>query len=434
MAFPNCLTVLRGALDEASATAALLGLSRQDAWNVLAVLTLRQLLSELASTRALSARSLDRGRLFRSVPGFEADGRDALRGELLERLDHQQLRFAGAFAASPSPLRELPVEAFGQLYETLLAARPSDRRSVRKLTGSYYTPEALTRVVVERAFLALTESRGQGFANERPLRIVDPALGAGAFLIQAGRAVAEYASRPLVSVVQRELFGVDVSPSPLAVAVAEASLWLLADNPRFDLEQAGANLREGDSLCTAAAARELGLRGVDWWDDGDPDPRGFDLVIGNPPWVAFAGRAAQPVAAGLRSYYRANYRSFRGYPILHGLFIELSARLAPNGVVALLSPSPVADLAGYRHVRSCLAQSHRAKEPLLELGQEAFESVTQPCFALIAVPSTQPATDPERALVLSERERASALARELEVPSALLRLASLPRLPAQLFG
>jgi hypothetical protein len=205
----------------------------------------------------------------------------------------------------------------------------------------------------------------------------------------------------------------------------------LAADPQLSLADAGQHLREGDALCTPAAAKSLGRRGVDF---AELSPQKFDLVIGNPPWVAFAGRATQPLPPALREHYRKSFRGFRGYPTLHALFVELSARLAPQGVVALLIPSPLADLDGYRPVRQALSESHAVQEPLLELGQDAFESVTQPCFALVAAPRREPEADPSRSFVLTERRRAASAASELQTPAALARLAHLPRFPAELFG
>ena len=125
----------------------------------------------------------------------------------------------------------------------------------------------------------------------------------------------------------------------------------------------------------------------------------------------------------MRDHYRKAFRAFRGYPTLHGMFVELSARIAPRGVVALLIPSPVADLNGYRFVRRALSESHTVQEPLLELGQDAFASVTQPCFALVARPGARPGDDPERPFVLSERRRALETATALCTPPALERAA-----------
>lgn len=415
------VAALRAELDKLLPRARDLGLAEAEAWNVLVVLLLRDLLTKLARARGRDVELLAGGRLFGSVPAFQADERASLRDELAAELCAPELPELG------QALPRLAIEAFGQLYESLLAARPSDaERNLRKRTGSYYTPEALTRVVVERAFSALEQARG---VTLDPLRLLDPALGAGAFLVQAGRETARRSGRSLLAVVEHELFGADVSP--LAVAVAEASLWLLADAPALGLARAGANLREGDSLCGPVAASSLGRRGVDF---GQLSPEGFDVVLGNPPWVAFAGRATQPLSPALREHYRQTFAGFRGYPTLHALFVELAARLAPRGVIALLIPSPLADLDGYRPVRSALAASHRPCEPLLELGQDAFESVTQPCFALVAAPRGEPEPVPGRAFVLSERTRAAASAVELRTPPALERLSALPRFPAELFG
>ncbi len=429
MAFQEAVVALRGGLSETAKRTADLGLSPSDAWNVLSVALLRQVLREAALATGLRPEALSQGRLFRGVPSFAANGPAERLKKLLETREFQATGSAGALTVGP--WRDRPLEAFGQLYEALLAARPHERLNLRKLTGSYYTPEALTRIVVERAFLALAANALTTADLERPLRIVDPALGAGAFLLQAGRVVSRQSGRAPALVVQRELFGVDVSP--LALAVAEASLWLFAADPRLELAQAGKNLRLGDALCSPVMAARLGVSGIDW-PELMVGHAGFDLVIGNPPWVAFAGRAAQPLPALLRAHYRRNFKSFRGYPTLHSLFVELSARLCPRGVLALLIPSPVADLAGYRHVRSCLSETHTVCEPLLELGQDAFASVTQPCFALVAAPLITPSVAPERAFVLSERSRAKLSAHQLEVPRALERLGSLARLPPELFG
>jgi hypothetical protein len=424
MSYALVVSALREELPGVLPRAERLGLSDSEAWNVLVVALLRDVLTRLAEARGRAGSELDRGRLFSSVPGFEADERAALRGKLLAELG------ARALHEPAQPWHELPIEALGQLYESLLALRPSDaQRNLRKRTGSYYTPESLTAIMVERAFGALEAARGPAVALQ-PLRILDPALGAGAFLVQAARETARRSGRKLADVVTGELFGVDVSP--LAVAVAEASLWLLADAPELTLAAAGAQLYEGDALCTPTTAAALGRRGVDF--SAFLGSGGFDLVLGNPPWVAFAGRATQPLAPALRAHYRQSFAAFRGYPTLHALFIELSARLAPHGVVALLIPSPVADLDGYRPVRSVLSTTHRVCEPLLELGQDAFESVTQPCFALVAAPCTTPAADSGRCFVLSERKNAAASATELRTPPALQRLGSLPRFPDELFG
>jgi hypothetical protein len=114
------------------------------------------------------------------------------------------------------------------------------------------------------------------------------------------------------------------------------------------------------------------------------------------------------------------------------MFVERAAALAPRGVVALLVPSPIADLAGYLPVRRALGRTHTVCEPLLELGQDAFEGVTQPCFALVAAPGADERGD--REWRLSERQRSAGAAEEIAPPAWLERLGELPSFPAELFG
>ncbi|HMJ10403.1 MAG TPA: TaqI-like C-terminal specificity domain-containing protein, partial [Polyangiaceae bacterium] len=120
-------------------------------------------------------------------------------------------------------------------------------------------------------------------------------------------------------------------------------------------------------------------------------------------------------------------------PTLQGLFVEQAARIAPDGVIALVLPSPVADLEGYAATRRALTARHSVCEPLLEFGQDAFEGVTQPCFALVAEaePDSAPSARPWN---LDERQRARIRAEQVSAPSCVERLAGLPCLPGAVFG
>jgi hypothetical protein len=74
---------------------------------------------------------------------------------------------------------------------------------------------------------------------------------------------------------------------------------------------------------------------------------------------------------------------------------------------------------------------------MLEFGQDAFESVTQPCFALIAEPGIEGAAcgaASDRPFRLAERQRAGALAVEVKPPDLLAEVSALPSFPRALFG
>jgi hypothetical protein len=362
-----------------------------------------------AEQKRLKSARLREGRLFEQAAQLDVD-----RARLFDVLSGFELTEGRRLTWN-----ELPIEAIGTLFETLNACRLGretpegplvlvpDR--TRKQSGAFYTPMALTRVVVE---LALVQSN----AVERGApRICDPAMGAGAFLIEAWRQLGADARA------SECLHGVD--RSWLAVAVAEASLWLLLSDPDTSPRELGRNLRIGDSLA-----------GFDWereFADVFAEKRGFDVVVGNPPWVAFAGRAAQPLDRSLRQLYATRYAAWRGYPTLHGLFVERATQIAPRGVVALVVPSPIADLDGYRAVRRVATSQHRPREPLLEFGQDAFEAVTQPCFALVLDPAEGEPSD--RSWKLMERQRSHCEAEAPRDAEVLELLREAPRLPPEIF-
>jgi hypothetical protein len=157
------------------------------------------------------------------------------------------------------------IEEFGQAYEQLLGFELGDkglsRGDKRRKSGSHYTPRSLTEPIVERALEPLLErfDGGPSSAQILSLNVCDPAMGAGAFLIQAcrflaGRVTEAWAregqeaseSKALRFVAQRCLYGVDKNET--AVHVARLSLWLLTmskDEPFTFVDHA---LRHGDSL------------------------------------------------------------------------------------------------------------------------------------------------------------------------------------------
>ena len=143
--------------------------------------------------------------------------------------------------------------------------QPSDER---RRSGSHYTPRTLTEPIVETTFRPILERLGP---NPTPgqildLKICDPAMGSGAFLVAVCRFLADllvkawhaHKSVPTIPpdedeilharriVAQRCLYGVD--KNPMAVDLAKLSLWLATlakEHPFTFLDYA---LRCGDSL------------------------------------------------------------------------------------------------------------------------------------------------------------------------------------------
>jgi hypothetical protein len=197
--------------------------------------------------------------------------------------------------------RDLDVEQLGAVYErvleyepassghpsTLLGAGPSttlgaspaasrgtgDRlltrtRDLRKASGSFYTPRSVTAFLVQTTLEPLV--RGRRSDEILSLRVLDPAMGSGAFLVAACRYLSAAAEDALIDegrwhahditapdraalrreVASRCLFGVDLNP--MAVQLARLSLWLATlagDKPLSFLDH---HLVAGNSLIGAS--------------------------------------------------------------------------------------------------------------------------------------------------------------------------------------
>lgn len=139
----------------------------------------------------------------------------------------------------------------------------------RRRTSSHYTPRSLSAPIVARTLEPLLRCLGDAPAAEQilALKVCDPAMGSGAFLVEACRFLAEQVvaawtrdgtaerlaatvpdllvhARRLVA--QRCLYGVD--KNPFAVELARMSLWLVTlarDLPFTFVDHA---LRHGDAL------------------------------------------------------------------------------------------------------------------------------------------------------------------------------------------
>ena len=173
---------------------------------------------------------------------------------------------------------DLGVEQLGGVYERILDFDPVSAghggvpvlipAGRRKATETFYTPRALTEFMVRRALAPLVNDAGPD--DILSLRVLDPAMGSGAFLVAACRYLSAAYESALIregvrsasdigdeeraafrrAVAQRCLFGVDINP--MAVQLGRLSLWLATlagDRPLTFLDH---HLRTGNSLVGAS--------------------------------------------------------------------------------------------------------------------------------------------------------------------------------------
>ncbi len=216
-------------------------------------------------------------------------------------------RDSAALAAALDPI----VDARGSPGRAPLPAgqpilQPTDER---RRTGSHYTPRALTEPIVRHALAPAFARLGEDAPPQAilALKVCDPAMGSGAFLVEACRQLGERLvkawgrhphTRPAIPadedeelharrlVAQRCLYGVD--RNPMAVDLARLSLWLatLARDHEFTfLDHA---LKAGDSLVGLTAGQIAALH----WDTGRPGLPLLRRVVSERMTSVLTGRVA----------------------------------------------------------------------------------------------------------------------------------------------
>jgi len=248
----------------------------------------------------------------------------------------------------PIAYRDLGVEQLGAVYETLLDYRPAvdvadtagpatpararprpELRAgsgLRKATGTFYTPQPIAEYVVRRTLGPLVRDAGPDRILQ--LRVVDPSMGSGAFLVAACRYLAAAYEAALVrtggchardvgerdraairrSVAERCLYGVDLNP--MAVQLARLSLWLTTlagDRPLSFLDH---RLHVGNSLLGAWLSALARTPAAGRRRPRTPDVRGPSLFDG---WnVRDALREVLPVRFSMESVPNDTVEQVRG--------------------------------------------------------------------------------------------------------------------------
>ena len=175
-----------------------------------------------------------------------------------------------------------------------LVLQPNEER---RRSGSHYTPRELTEPIVRHTLAPILERlRGEDGRAPAPARILDikvcdPAMGSGAFLVETCRQLADalidawgaHGEMPVIPpdedeviharrlVARKCLYGVD--RNPMAVDLAKVSLWLgtlARDHPLTFVDHA---FRHGDSLVGLSRRQ---IEAFHWLRDAQPLQKGIE--------------------------------------------------------------------------------------------------------------------------------------------------------------
>lgn len=235
------------------------------------------------------------GDLFAADLPAEAAKMSAAQMEVLVRLLSGEELATGQLSFLAYDFEIIPIETISAIYENFLGADGEKQRR----EGAFYTPRFLAEVVLDLA------TEGVGSLLDK--RFLDPACGSGIFLValfhrlvetwrrQHPKARYDTRAEALTKILRRNLFGIDSNPTACRIAAFSLYLALLdhLEPPDIrELQRRGKLLPRLVFELTEAAVPEAGKTILNA-RFGEADPvlpkDGFDVILGNPPWVSRGG-------------------------------------------------------------------------------------------------------------------------------------------------
>jgi len=306
-----------------------------------------------------------------------------------------------------------------------------DNKGKRKKDGIFYTPKYITQYIVKNTVGKLCSEKKieldineidlnfsywkrNGKVSEKgkklyktlneykewllSLKIVDPACGSGAFLNQAlnflitehnqiDEIIAELTGDKLglfdtdVQILENNLYGVDINEE--SVEIAKLSLWLRTAKVGRKLSILSNNIKCGNSLIDDPEV--AGDKAFNWQREF-PEifaNGGFDVVIGNPPYVVKIGMTES-------EYFRNYYETTQGKKYdLFRFFIEKGLKLLGNkALLGYITPDVFLNLKQASELRKYILSNYSITQ-VLKAPLDVFNASVESVLFIIEKPKLQ---------------------------------------------
>ena len=270
--------------------------------------------------------------------------------------------------------------------------------SKRKKDGVFYTPQYITKYIVENTVGKLCSNKKEelGIVEEeyfsdkkrqistkkslldkletyrewlKGITICDPACGSGAFLSAAlqflksehqlinemqakvtggGIAFAYFDN----DILENNLYGVDINEE--SIEIAKLALWLRTAQPFRKLSSLNKNIKCGNSLISDPTI--AGEKAFNWEQEFPEvfEKGGFDIIIGNPPYVQL-----QSMGGMSDIYAQCGYQVYNKSADLYCLFVERGySLLKEGGLQSYIMPNKWMLVAYGKELRHFLASTN----------------------------------------------------------------------------
>ncbi|HLE74792.1 MAG TPA: N-6 DNA methylase [Candidatus Bathyarchaeia archaeon] len=290
----------------------------------------------------------------------------------------------------------IPVDVLGNAYELYIGTIVKEKEgtlredeltlvedpTVRKKHGIYYTPEYVVDYIVRNTLGKMLE-KCKTVEDVSKIKVLDPACGSGSFLIKAFDAIKEWydhynkrnklAATPNTldahfqaipnveeKILTENLYGVDVDPQAVEITILNLSLKAVKTKQR--LPHMGDHIRCGNSLIddeTVAYSKAF-----KWKEEFKEilDNGGFDVVIGNPPYVRVQQLKYEEI-----DFFKAHYNVAHERIDISLMFFELASKLIrSDGKIGFISSSQFTTAEYGRNLRKLLLS--RRMEKFVDFG------------------------------------------------------------------
>lgn len=219
----------------------------------------------------------------------------------------------------------------------------------RKVNGAYYTPSFVVDYMVNKVI-------------KKDVKVCDCSCGSGAFLVVCAEKLKDITKKTIIEIIENNLYGADISKSSIYRTKIILSLLSLINNE--DKKDIKFNLVASDSLK------------LNWRDTfpevfGKQELRdnfnykgkssGFDVIIGNPPYVRI-----QNLDDKTKEFIKKRWATAKKHNVdLYIPFIELSLDLInTNGEICLITAKSYFDSEAGKEIRRILRDNRFIDEIL----------------------------------------------------------------------
>lgn len=299
------------------------------------------------------------------------------------------------------------------------------QKTKRKKDGVFYTPKYITKYIVDNTIgkLCIDKKQELGIIDEEyakgrknrqattivkldqqlkdyrdwllQLTICDPACGSGAFLNQAldflikEHSYVDELNRQLFGggftfpdienqILEHNIYGVDLNEE--SVEIAKLSLWLRTAQPKRKLTSLNNNIKCGNSLIESKSV--AGDKAFNWKESFPEvfEKGGFDVIIGNPPYVFARDNFRQEE----KDYFVSKYVSAKYQINTYLLFMEKTVYILKDaGIHGLIIPNSWLMMYSGEGLRKFLLETNKLNQ-IINLAGYSFETASVETVILLA--------------------------------------------------